>query len=525
MINLISEEGHWEFSHPLIELIVYNTVFRAQRRILHQRTAVILKEQWQGSEGEHAEDLAYHFGKAEIYDEALRYLILAGERAAARHANDVAVSYFEQAAELVSAVPDVTDETRWRIIRGMGEVYQFIGNYDKSLAVLQSGDDLLESVFLSPDQRAGIFRRMGDTAHKKGDQEQAILYLQKALEVIGEPDDTPSRVEAALIYARLGWCLFMQSDLESALEAVMKSRHYAGKANSITTLAMTENYLGGILFRQGDLQQAMQHTRTAMEYWQDIGYSWGVAAALSNLGILESESGNWQAAFNSIQRSLELRQKMGDVDGVAITNHNLGNLTRNQGNLGQAELYYRDSLAVSRPFQMNINAANSFVGLAQSLLYQGKIDEAFEELQNCIRLAKEINAPDVIIEAHCTAAEINLALGELEQAEQSARSAVKLAMEIGVIQLRATAWRLTAASLLRQDRVSEASQALESAREAVPEGSNTLEDGRIHVQAMVIALAKSDHEKIRFHRDAAERIFENLGASRDLDLVESLEIP
>ncbi len=397
MLNPTMEEDYWEFSHPLIEVIVYNSVLRAQRRILHHRTAIALENQWRGSEDEHAEDLAYHFRKAEIYDRALHYLILAGERAAVRHANDVAVSFFEQASELLSAVPDVGDEARWRIIHQMGEVYQFIGNYDTSLAVLQSGLDLLQSALLSPAQRAGIYRRMGDTAHKKGDQEQAILYLKQALEMIGEPDDTQSRVEASRIYARLGWCHYMQSDFESAKEAVMKSMHYAGIARNLTTLAMAENYLGGILFRQGDLEQAMQHTRTAMTYWQEIGYSWGVAAALSNLGILESVSGNWQAAYNSIKRSLDLRQKMGDVDGVAITNHNLGQLVRDLGDVVQAELYYRDSLAVSRPFQMNWHAANSYVGLAQSLLYQGKIDEAAEALQESFRLAQEINAPDVIV--------------------------------------------------------------------------------------------------------------------------------
>ena len=199
MLNSTSEEGYWEFSHPLIEVIVYNSVLRVQRRILHHRTANALENQWRGSEEEHAEDLAYHFRKAEIYDRALHYLVLAGERAAARHANDVAVSFFEQASDLLGAVPDVGDEARWRIIHQMGEVYQFVGNYDTSLAVLQSGLDLMQSNLLSPAQRAGIYRRMGDTAHKKGDQDQAIDYLNQALEVIGEPEDTQSRVEAALI--------------------------------------------------------------------------------------------------------------------------------------------------------------------------------------------------------------------------------------------------------------------------------------------------------------------------------------
>ncbi len=524
MLSPTMEEDYWEFSHPLIEVIVYNSVLRAQRRILHHRTAIALENQWRGSEDEHAEDLAYHFRKAEIYDRALHYLILAGERAAVRHANDVAVSFFEQAAELLSAVPDVGDEARWRIIHQMGEVYQFIGNYDTSLAVLQSGLDLLQSTLLSPAQRAGIYRRMGDTAHKKGDQEQAIIYLDQALEVIGEPDDNPSRVEAALIHARLGWSYFVQSDFEFAESAVMKSMYYAGLAKNLTTLAMAENYLGGILFRKGDLEQAMQHTRTAMSYWQEIGYSWGVAAALSNLGILESVSGSWQAAYNSIKRSLDLRQKMGDVDGVAITNHNLGQLARSLGDLEQAERYYRDSLAVSRPFQMNWHAANSFVGLAQSLLLQGKINEASESLQESFRLAQEINAPDVIVEAYCTSAEILLARDQLVEAHESAQSAAKLASQIGVSPLLATAWRLTSTSLLRQGQIENARESLEKAWKALEDGPDRIEDGRLHAQAMLVALASNSPDEARKHREAAEQVFKQLGASRDLAQLQTIAI-
>lgn len=525
MLTPTMEADYWEFSHPLIEVIVYNSVLRAQRRILHHRTALALEKQRRGSEDEHVEDLAYHFRNAEIYERALYYLILAGERAAARHANDVAVSFFEQASELLSAVPDVGDEDRWRIIHQMGEVYQFIGNYDTSLAVLQSGLDLLQSTLLTPAQRAGIYRRMGDTAHKKGDQEQAIIYLKQALEVICEPDDIPSSVEAALIYARLGWSHFVQSDFESAKEAVMKSMQYAGIARNLTTLAMAENYLGGILFRQGDLQQAMQHTRTAMSYWQEIGYSWGVAAALSNLGILESVSGNWQAAYTSIKRSLDLRQKMGDVEGVAITNHNLGQLVRNLGNVVQAEAYYRDSLAISKPFQMNWHAANSYVGLAQSLLYQGKVDAAYESLRESFRLAEEINAPDVTIEAYCTLAEIHLAKEQLVDAEECAQSAVELASQIGVSPLLATAWRLTSSSLLRQEKIEKAKQALENSLQALKDSPDRIEDGRYHVQAMLVAIAEHEKEQAVLHRNNAEQVFNELGASRDLLLLETTSIP
>jgi tetratricopeptide (TPR) repeat protein len=317
----------------------------------------------------------------------------------------------------------------------------------------------------------------------------------------------------------------MQSELEKAKDAVMKSRFYAGKANSITSLAMTENYLGGILFRQGDFQQAMQHTRTAMSYWREIGYSWGVAAALSNLGLLEIAAGNWQAAFNSIKRSLELRQKMGDVDGVAITNHNLGNLARDQGDILQAELYFRDSLAVSKPFQMNWHAANSLVGLALSLLYQGKIAEADVALEEGFLLAKEINAPDVIIEALCAFAEKYLASDQPVKAEESARDAAELASQMGLSPLQTAAWRLTAESLTRQGNLEDAKQALDLAWKALAEGPDRLEEGRLHAQAMNIELVNENIEQVRIHRQTADEVFKQLGATRDLTLLEAIEIP
>jgi predicted ATPase len=181
----------------MIEAIVYNTVLRAQRRILHYRTAKALEEQWRGNESEHAEELAYHFGKAEEHIQALNYLILAGERAAVRHANDTAVSYFEQASDLFSAVPDPNDVTRYRITYGLSEVYQFVGKFDASLAMLTAGKDLTNSSQLTSAQTASLYRCMGDTLRKTSDYKQAIQVLTMALEILGTPFEDESLEEAA----------------------------------------------------------------------------------------------------------------------------------------------------------------------------------------------------------------------------------------------------------------------------------------------------------------------------------------
>jgi predicted ATPase/class 3 adenylate cyclase len=523
MLSLDAATGFWEFSHPMIEAIVYNTVLRAQRRILHSRTAAALEAQWRGNESEHAEDLAYHYRKAEDYNKALYYLILAGERAAARHANETAVNYFEQASDLLSAVPTASDELRYRIAYGLGEVYQFVGKFEASIAVLNASEDLMRQGQLTPAQRASLHRCLGDTLRKTSDYEQAIQALNQALEIIGSASQQEAAEEAARVYVSLGWSYFMQASWDEAKNAVLKAIDYALQAKATSALGMAENLLGGIYYRQGDLAQAAQHTRQAMSCWQEIGYSWGVAATMSNLGILEVSSGNWDAAFEAFQKSLKLRQEMGDVEGVAITQNNLGSLARDQGRMAQAEEYYRASLAVSQPFQMSWQTANSLMGLAQALLYQGKLDEACEPLLSGIHIASEINARDLLVEMQRTEAEIYLAQGNYTKAEQTAREAARLAGEIGSFPLEASAWRVVAACLLQQGQPQEALKVLDHAWQALVQGGDELETGRVHAQARIIAASLGRSAVAEKHLQTAREIFTRLGAARDLDLLQTEE--
>jgi predicted ATPase len=530
-----AEVGHWEFSHPMIEGVVYNTVLKAQRRILHHRTALALETHWRGVESEHAEDLAYHFAKAEQYTPALGYLILAGERAAARHANDAAVAYFEQASDMLSAVPQASAENRWRIICGLGEVYQFTGNYAASLSTLQTGAELLKNTVLTSAQFASLYRLMGDTYQKKGDLDQAIHNLQVAIEMVGhgriDLHDPASEAEAARIYARLGWSYFIKADFDNARDAVLKAENLARNANNLNALAAAENLLGGIHYRKGDLLQAVHHTRQAMTYWQELGYSWGVAVTLSNLGILEVTAGDWKSAADSFRRALRLRQEMGDVEGVAIAHNNLGHLGLDQGKLQEAETSFRSSLEISGPFQMTYHKATSYQGLAQALLDQASllarnspkrqkwITEAEEVIQTGSRLAQEIEARELQAEMQRVASRITLEQGQIEHAEQQGREAITLAMEIGSSMPESGARRAVAEALLRRGQAEQALQTILEVWERLSPNVDELETGRVHAQLAKIYQALQNPVKTELHRNTARQIFERLGAAHDLLLL------
>jgi predicted ATPase len=522
MLIQTSEEGIWEFSHQMIEVIVYNTVLKAQRRILHLRAAQALEVQWSGSENEHADELAYHYGKAENYAKTLGYLILAGERAASRYANDASISNFEQASDMLSAVTNVTDTHRWRIINGLGEVYRFMGNYEASLITLQAGLEMLKDSSLSSTQLSSLYRLVGETYLSKGELEQAINYFMKGLEMIGDPNNLNSETEAARIYTRLGRVHFLKSDVEQAQYAAQKAEELAVKTNSLNTLAAAENVLGGIFWSKGDIPLAMAHTRKAMSFWQELGYTWGVAVTYNNLAILEANSGDWNAAAESFQKALALRLEMGDVEGIALAQNNIGNLAKDQGHLEQADAAYRASLTVSEPFQMHYHEAVSYNNLAQNLVLQERFDEAAAAAKKCQELALTLEARELLAEIKRIFAQIALAKNQLQEAEQIAREAIVVAQEINNTRHVSSATRVFTDILLEQGNPQEALRILRECWDQLHQNLDELETGRIHAQLAKLYLAVGDSNMTNENRKEAQRIFEYLGAQHDLAVLNNL---
>jgi tetratricopeptide (TPR) repeat protein len=510
---------YWHFSHPLIEATVYNSILRAQRQVLHSRAARALEEQWSGSEVEHAEDLAYHYQRANESDKAVTYLILAGEREAARFGNEEALTLFEQANELLTGIPAPRDKDRWRIAIGLGSVYLLIGNYDASVAALRSALELINKSTLSGSQQAELYRLLGEAMQRKGDQETALHYFAQALEVLGTPCDSQAEVEAARIQARLGWSNFLNGHIDGAEKACREALVWADRAGNPNALATVENLLGGIYYRQGDFSQASLHTRRAMMNWEEIGYTWGVATSLGNLGILEVSAGNWEEAEVNLQQSLESYQQIGDVESIARAHNNLGNLARDRGQLDIAEAHFRNSLAVAKPYQMAWHTANSTNGLAQSLLYKGKLEEAGKSLQEGITLAEEIKAQNILAEMRLTHAELFLALHELDSAEEMANLAACMANEGGNPLVEACAWRIQTECIRQRGETLQAQQALEMAWQAISGSPDPLETGRLHAQAARLELDLGNPELAKNHILEAQEIFTRLGANRDLRLL------
>ena len=514
------EADQWRFHHSLIETVVYSSLLKARRKALHLEVAQTLEKGWAGTEAEHAEELAYHFTRADEGAKALSYLILAGERAAARFANEEALALLQQAAELEKAQPETPPDLSWRLAASLGDVHRGMGQYANSKAALTAGLALLETAGPVDTLRAGLYRRLGETCHKQGDLQGAHEHFTRALALLGSPTDHATQAEAARLLTGLAWTYFLQGQFDASRDAAEASVAHAQAAGALSELASAENLVGGIHYRRSEWSEALQHTTRAMVLREQMGYTWGVASTLNNLGILAVQAGQWTKARSFFERSLTLRQEIGDMEGCAISHNNLGMLARDQGDLDLAESNFKDSLSVSGLFEMHFHITNSYMGLAEVYARKGNLEAAREAIAASLQRAESLGARDLMGEIYLTQAEILLAGSTWEEAGQTAERSISLAVETGNRSLEAAAWRVVSEVELQQGKCAAASQALDRARQALTNVTDELENGRIAAQAGRIALHEGQFDQAEKELRTAKEVFMRLGAQRDMGTVE-----
>ncbi len=142
-----AREPIYSFNHALTRDVTYSTISRARRAHEHEQVASFLERLAEGREAEFADLIAQHYQqyymqanlsrsrnsatRLAVRAKVVRYLSLAGDQAAARHAAQKAERYFSDALELLeedAQAEDVPEQVELLIKRGEAHWSQLQGD-------------------------------------------------------------------------------------------------------------------------------------------------------------------------------------------------------------------------------------------------------------------------------------------------------------------------------------------------------------------------------------------------------------
>jgi class 3 adenylate cyclase/tetratricopeptide (TPR) repeat protein len=188
----------YTFKHSLTHEVVYREMLRERRREVHARVVDALETLYADRLGEQIERLAHHAVRGELREKAVHYLRQAGEKAAARSALSDARTWFEQALEVLEALPEsrAVLEQSFEIRLELRSVLRQLGEGRQMLERLREAKALAER--LQDDRRLGQVYALMTTVQSTLDElDEALANGTCALEIARRLGDLRLRILAA----------------------------------------------------------------------------------------------------------------------------------------------------------------------------------------------------------------------------------------------------------------------------------------------------------------------------------------
>jgi serine/threonine-protein kinase len=480
------DDDRYAFHNALIRDVAYQQLAPRDRRVTHSAVARWLDQRAGGARGQ---------ADSTLLAAIAQHRDAAGDRAGARMAywrageKSLDVFAYGEATSLLRRAEALSDAPDAKLSELLGDALQ-------NTESVEAGERAyLEALDLTGDDanaRAMLCRKLGQCARSRGDTAESIEWYEKGLAIIapnGVLDPNADPRMASLLYGGLSWIIgYRRGDNERGLE-------------------------------YGELAVSLLDGRR--EYRREL------ARALSSLGAVYMRAGRWRDQLACNQRNLQIAVELRDLTSQSTAHCNLGIVHWSLGEIDEATDHTRRGLALSIRTGNTATAALMRNNLAGLLLEAGQYEEAQAELDEGIRLAEKTGTRNFLTESYTFAARLSVQAGDLEAAERHARKSVDLATRAGSSIDEGIGCRLLGAVLARRRDNTGAEAAFQRAHECLGGGADPYEDARTQVeQARHLSRRgrPDDAKRIAQLRDSARQAFEQLGAARDLELLDDDEV-
>lgn len=384
----IASADEYVFKHAILREVTYESVLVRRRQAYHGQVA----EWLMARSGEWAGDvtgiIADHLEKAGRQQEALTYLLKAGEEAAATHANEEAAGYLSRALALV---PAKDSETRFALLLARERVYDRQGARAQQLLDLEAMEALTREP-ATPEvgqagRRAEVALRRAAFSEQTGDYPGSIKAAKEAIEQARAAGDLGKIAEGHVAWGWGHWQMGQYDQSRVQLEKALAASRDAGERR---VECITLRRLGTAARGEADYDSASRYLSQALVIAREIGDRLEEAWVLGNMGIVANEQGDYAQAQVRDRQALDIFREIGHRQGEGSMLNSLGFIAHNQGDYGSACRYYEQSLAITREIGKPDEQAIVLYNLGFAAEAQGEYVTALDYQQEALRVARQV---------------------------------------------------------------------------------------------------------------------------------------
>jgi DNA-binding CsgD family transcriptional regulator len=392
--QLVVEESEEQFAfrHALTREAIYRQLLLRERKALHRTLAETMEQLFAPTLDAHLTELAYHFYEAGVWEQALSYARLAGERALALYAPRVAVEQFTRALKATHYVKASPLALLYRL---RGQAYDTLGEFEHARA---------------------DYERAIHAAHEAGEGEmewQAVMDL--------------------------GF-LWAGRDYERAGSFFREAVGLAETLSDPTLHAHSLNRLGNWLVNTGQVKEGLEAHQHALDVFQRQHDRAGMAQTYTVLGLAQTWTGDIVQGAQQQQRAIALFRALGDKKGLISTLPSTAlsacpaiyeTVFMVVRELEECERDAREAVELAR--QIDWPAGEAFAESSRGVLLAsiGQFGRGLAHVHKGLQIAMEIDHQQWICNAHCELGQIYVLMLESALALHHLETGWTLAQTLG----------------------------------------------------------------------------------------------
>ncbi len=435
----------YDFTHPLLQQVIYTDLGQARARLLHGTVAESLESLYGRDALSHADELALHFGRAHSSDLARKtvlYCQAAGRAALEKYANREAANYLAIALEVLEKDVSLRDGAYDEILTTLARTRQRLGEYDAAIELWQRA----RAAAAEHGERralADIEHRMGLACYWSGRYRDALSHYEAGLAAADAASpETVVRLRLAkgIALQDLGRLQQAQNEVESALASAAAGgvQNNALLSRAHRALLLMYAWTGPLALARDHGNQALAHARAAGQRMLEWTAHWGfslldgmcgdaarVAEHIADADRLADEMQSPLLPLWSAEISVQLKMSIGEWDTALA----IGERT----------------IAEARSLNQRMLLPRLYVWTGLIYLWRGSIEKAKEYFDLAWKLAggektgslngvdeRPLDIPS-IVPAHLGLASYHLALGNPAEAVRIGEAGLEIADGSGYI--------------------------------------------------------------------------------------------
>jgi tetratricopeptide (TPR) repeat protein len=461
------------FKHALTHEVAYNSLLVQRRKELHGFIARAIEELYADRLAEHYEILAYHFSKAEEWQQTLEYSLRAAEKATQAFATREAVALYDQALKATEMLGNAADpRTLMEIHQAKSNLYFVLSDFEQSRA---EGERLLNLARQAGDRASegAALAGMGFASLWAHSFDRALDYSREAIEVASAADAKPVLAGAhfvtAFVHAVTARLDRAGTELEQALKISREAGDVLHESLSLCFMGLATNWAGdyaqasrflseglriarhnnllvphlfglfmhGVtLTGKGDYDAALTMFEEGLALSERVGDEVQRHRMLNCLGWLYMECGDLDRGIDLNRQGAEGARKRADPETIANPEINLGDIFLAKGDLTLAHEFldgvYRllKNPGTSEWMKWRYST-HLFASLGELWLARGDYTKAREFAGQCLDIATRTNSRKYLVRGLRLQGEIATARRHWDDAEGALREAVMIAETVG----------------------------------------------------------------------------------------------